>query len=314
MSDTQASKQLDNTHKPKSKNSKNKLAVQSNTNTQNVTNTTTNSDATKPTTDSKVQMLKAKRYFKLMYGGDHYGRFSGSKPKQAALKALTAITKSIYQFKAGSKTDQSPVHKELLKIDPQKLTDIIAGKEFVFSIKECTRGRKHKEYYYIGFRQKLDTPIKVIIGKGKVEKVIEYKYNNKVKKCSKMPDLFHNISESDDQSSAQATAASTTTKTESKRTNKRKSNKPSAAVTDSKPKPKPKPKSKPAKPKPAGKSSSSNAPKLDTPVVKPTSKRTKLNPAQVEPITVTATAATAATATTVKTSKTSKKKTDNKSI
>ena len=98
------------------------------------------------------------RYFKLVYNNKVSGRFSGNKPKQAANKALTAIIKGLADGTA-------------------------ENKEITFRIKECTRGSKHKEYCYIGERLKLDTPMKVTIGKGDDAKVIEYKYANKVKKA-----------------------------------------------------------------------------------------------------------------------------------
>jgi hypothetical protein len=98
------------------------------------------------------------RYFKLL--GDNNvarGRFSGSKPKQAANKALTSILKS--------KGKQAPTG------------------EIKFSIVECTRGSRHKTYNYVGQRVQLANPMKVNIGKGDAAKTIEYKFNNKVKKA-----------------------------------------------------------------------------------------------------------------------------------
>lgn len=89
--------------------------------------------------------LKQKpRYFKVILDGENaesaHGRFSGTKPKQAANKALTSIIKT-----EGKKGNQ------------------IEGK-LKFSIMECTRGSKHKRYYYEGERKKLENPMKVIIG------------------------------------------------------------------------------------------------------------------------------------------------------
>ncbi len=100
------------------------------------------------------------RYFKVIIGDAElpHGRFSGSKPKQAANKALTSIFKSKEQS-GGS----------------------VTGK-VKFSIVECTRGSKHKKYHYVGERVKLKEPMKVTIGKGDNAKVIEYKFNNKVMK------------------------------------------------------------------------------------------------------------------------------------
>lgn len=101
------------------------------------------------------------RYFKVVVDGkvtDARGRFSGTKPKQAANKALTSILKSREKDGQG-----------------------VNGK-IKFSIIECTRGSKHKQYDYVGERLQLQNPMKVTIGKGDVSKVIEYKFNNKVMK------------------------------------------------------------------------------------------------------------------------------------
>lgn len=102
------------------------------------------------------------RYFKvILAGGDPQGRFSGTKPKQAATKALTSI------LRTKKSNEESTVG------------------EFEFSIVECTRGSKHKTYNYTGERVKLDNPMTVQIGGGKDggdKKTITYKYNNRVMK------------------------------------------------------------------------------------------------------------------------------------
>lgn len=99
------------------------------------------------------------RYFKVVIEGeDPHGRFSGTKPKQAANKALTSLLKT--KEKDGKSTD---------------------GK-IKFSIVECTRGSRHKTYNYVGERVELDNPMEVIIGSGANEKRIKYKFNNKVMK------------------------------------------------------------------------------------------------------------------------------------
>jgi len=99
------------------------------------------------------------RYFKaIVEGGEAHGRFSGAKPKQAANKALTSILKSKEQ------------------------TGGNVNGEIKFTIVECTRGSKHKQYHYIGKREKLTTPMKVKIGSGANAKEIEYKFNNRVMK------------------------------------------------------------------------------------------------------------------------------------
>ena len=116
--------------------------------------------APKKAAEAKAELDENRtRYFKVMVGGgDAHGRFSGTKPKQAANKALTSILKT-----------------------KEKDGDATNGK-IKFSIIECTRGSKHKQYNYIGERVELDNPMQVTIGKGDGAKVIEYKFNNKVMK------------------------------------------------------------------------------------------------------------------------------------
>lgn len=105
------------------------------------------------------------RFFKLIdENDDSTGRFSGNKPKQAANKALTAIIKKMN----ATNSDVDSI-----------------GMSITFKIKECTRGSKHKEYTYSGFRQKLEEPMRVTIGSGDEKKIIEYKFSNKVKKLPK---------------------------------------------------------------------------------------------------------------------------------
>jgi len=108
-------------------------------------------------TDSSAKKTNMPRYFKVVYeNGQPKGRFSGTKPKQAANKALTSILK----------TRESDGKSTTTKIK--------------FSIVECTRGSKHKEYNYVGERVKLDKPMEVTIGKGANAKTIKYRYNNRV--------------------------------------------------------------------------------------------------------------------------------------
>jgi hypothetical protein len=107
--------------------------------------------------DSSVKKTTLPRYFKVVYEkGQPKGRFSGTKPKQAANKALTSILKN-------------------RESDGKSTTTKIK-----FSIVECTRGSKHKEYNYVGERVKLDKPMEVTIGKGANAKTIKYRYNNRV--------------------------------------------------------------------------------------------------------------------------------------
>jgi hypothetical protein len=99
------------------------------------------------------------RYFKLLENDKNpHGRYSGSKPKQAAAKALTSIIRT--REESGNST------KEKIK----------------FSIVECTRGSRHKKYNYVGERIELTKPMEVTIGTGEKAKVISYKFNNKVMK------------------------------------------------------------------------------------------------------------------------------------
>ena len=99
------------------------------------------------------------RYFKVVVGdGAPHGRFSGSKPKQAAAKALTSILRA------------------------RKLNNETTTGKLNFSIKECTRGSRHKVYNYVGERIELPEPVTVNIDKGNNPKQIVYKYHNKVMK------------------------------------------------------------------------------------------------------------------------------------
>jgi hypothetical protein len=107
------------------------------------------------------------RYFRVIYEGQEpRGRFSGSKPKQAANKASTSI------FKVKKKNSE-PLD---VKIS--------------FCIVECTRGSKNKKFFYTGEKVQLEVPLKVTINKGGVnkkgeaaeEKDIFYKSNNRVMK------------------------------------------------------------------------------------------------------------------------------------
>jgi len=98
------------------------------------------------------------RYFKLIYEGLPSGRFTGTKPKKAANKALTYIIKEI-----------------------KKQQDLPDGQEIKFSIQECSRGCKRKTYAYKGCRTKVDPPMQVKIGDAQTGvKIIEYNYMNRV--------------------------------------------------------------------------------------------------------------------------------------
>jgi hypothetical protein len=105
------------------------------------------------------------RYFKLIYNDQIQGRYCGKKPKQAANKAFSSIIKDCK--KSGQQNGGVNV-------------------DINFTIKECTRNSKHKEYKYIGKREVLENPVKVEIANsdGSV-KQIEYKYHNKLQKARK---------------------------------------------------------------------------------------------------------------------------------
>lgn len=119
----------------------------------------TKKSAEKKSTVQKKELSggNSSRYFKVKYENNSpTGRFSGTKPKQAANKALTSILK--------------------LREGAGKSTKV----QVRFSIVECTRGSKHKEYSYVGERVELAKPMEVKIGKGPNAKTIKYRYNNKV--------------------------------------------------------------------------------------------------------------------------------------
>lgn len=98
------------------------------------------------------------RYFKILDGENRTGRFKGTKPKQAACKAFTAIVKSL-----GDK--------------------YVLGTTIPFTIVECTRRSSNKEYNYNGRKAELDTPHQVEIKKENNEtSYITYKYKNYIKK------------------------------------------------------------------------------------------------------------------------------------
>lgn len=110
------------------------------------------------------------RSFKAVYVGPDgtpvlTGRYRGKKPMQAATKAFTGI----FRTYAGE--------------------DVKLKKNFKFGIVESTRGSKHKRYWYIGNREKLDEVIEVpVTKKDGTEDVIKYRHSNKVKR---IPDEEH---------------------------------------------------------------------------------------------------------------------------
>jgi hypothetical protein len=106
------------------------------------------------------------RYFKLFYNNEICGRYCGKKPKQAANKAFSSIVKDM------NKDGVS------VTVDSQL--------EVPFTIKECTRNSKHKEYKYVGKRHLLKEPVKVSIenSDGSVKEII-YKFHNQLQKAPK---------------------------------------------------------------------------------------------------------------------------------
>lgn len=118
----------------------------------------------------KVEKKEVRRYFRSIYEDEDgeivmYGRYRGKKPKQAANKALTAITKKM--LANGEEVD---------------------NKEIYFAIVEQTRNSKHKKYYYKGKKELLDEPVPVTItktgkdGKKTKEKIV-YKRRSSVMRC-----------------------------------------------------------------------------------------------------------------------------------
>jgi hypothetical protein len=106
------------------------------------------------------------RYFKLFYNNEICGRYCGKKPKQAANKAFSSIVKDM------KKDGVSVTHDSQLEVS--------------FTIKECTRNSKHKEYKYVGKRHLLKEPVKVSIenGDGSVKEIV-YKFHNQLQKAPK---------------------------------------------------------------------------------------------------------------------------------
>jgi hypothetical protein len=105
------------------------------------------------------------RYFKLFYNEEYQGRYCGRKPKQAANKAFSSIIKDM---------KKNGTQKGGVDLDIN------------FSIRECTRNSRHKEYKYVGVREQLKEPVEVKIKNddGSV-KEITYSFHNKISKAPK---------------------------------------------------------------------------------------------------------------------------------
>ena len=137
------------------KKSKRKETRRKNKSKNKTRNTTTKSKKAQKGGDVTDTPTSKNRHFKVMDDNNVvFGRFSGSKPKQAANKALTSILRKRQRDKKNTEG------------------------EIRFSIVECTRGSKRKQYNYIGKRIELDDPVTVTI-KGKE---VTYKYSNNVRK------------------------------------------------------------------------------------------------------------------------------------
>lgn len=115
--------------------------------------------------DEEQQAGSRLRYFKLIYNDEIQGRYCGKKPKQAANKAFSSIIKDMK--KGGNQ--QGGVNVDIN-----------------FSIRECTRNSKHKEYKYVGIRETLKEPVKVAINNedGSVKEIV-YNFHNKIQKAPK---------------------------------------------------------------------------------------------------------------------------------
>lgn len=108
-------------------------------------------------------MERKVRSFKIIYvnaNGEEQqmnnGRYCGSKPKQAACKALTGIFKD-------------------LKNSGKNIGDV----GIKFCIKETTRGSNNKKFWYNGRREELENPVEISLGN---DKRITYKYVNTLEK------------------------------------------------------------------------------------------------------------------------------------
>ena len=119
--------------------------------------------------DDEPQMANKLRYFKLIYNNEIQGRYCGKKPKQAANKAFSSIIKDM---KKGGNQEGG--------------ANMGVNMDINFTIRECTRNSKHKEYKYVGIRETLKEPVKVSINNedGSVKEII-YNFHNKIQKAPK---------------------------------------------------------------------------------------------------------------------------------
>jgi hypothetical protein len=105
--------------------------------------------------DDDLETIESKtRFFKAYFDGQMFGRFSGTTPKQVAMKGYTVLRNK------GNEED-----------------------ELVFSIQESTKGGNGRRYTYSGSRVAIDPPEVVHINRGtENEKTITYAYRNVVKR------------------------------------------------------------------------------------------------------------------------------------
>jgi len=106
------------------------------------------------------------RYFRLVYNDEVQGRFTGKMPKQAASKAFTSL------------------YKQNKKMQHGQGMNLNVEEPISFSIIECTRGIKHRKFYYTGIRHKLDKERTIEIRDHrdpKIMTIVKYKYYNSIK-------------------------------------------------------------------------------------------------------------------------------------
>ncbi|AYV84572.1 MAG: hypothetical protein Hyperionvirus29_25 [Hyperionvirus sp.] len=98
------------------------------------------------------------RYFKCIHGTNTVGRYSGQTPKQAASKAFTKLYKEGYTY---------------------------LNRPIVFKIYECTRNSMNQHHSYEGCRSELEHPLEVKYKSGESDKIVKYKFKNKITKLSR---------------------------------------------------------------------------------------------------------------------------------
>ena len=103
------------------------------------------------------------RVFKCRMAGEEFGRFVGSAPKIAASKVFSMLMKT-----------------KRIGPDVDETRHIDNG--YIFEIRECTQGRRKKNYYYTGKRIEYEQPCEVVINHGNNRKVIRFQRRNKITK------------------------------------------------------------------------------------------------------------------------------------